>query len=345
MSFFLAQTTFFLVCVFYAYYSLTMSLNLNKIFIKNKVNSPIKILTIHINNFFINFLIIILIAQFIFLSTTLIKETTMFNQNFCITNFSISLLACSILLNCFIFIFFKSLIFKKIIFLNLDFLFSTSLICFLAPYIFFQNNLISLFLFLELLNILFFFNFVTYTSQSNKKLNLKNNYNYFLNLVFFQFWISFFSSIILLWCILNILLYLGTTEFFYINYLIHNLQFFNFNIIAHLFIFSILLKIGIAPLHFLKIELYKNLSYLNIYLFSCFYFIYFINFFYFFFVFKLPIFFSISIFIIIFVLIIAFYTFFFFFLEVTNFKTFFAFSTVLNFINVVSLIINTFIFV
>ena len=139
----------------------------------------------------------------------------------------------------------------------------------------------------------------------------------------------------------------GTTEFFFINFFLQYIQSSSFNIIftCCIFFFAFLLKIGIAPMHFLKIELYKNLSYINIFLFSCFYFVYFIVFLTYLFIFKLPNLTVLTVCAFLLLLLFIVVTFFFVIFDITFFKTFFAFSTILNFINIVAVLYCNFIIV
>ena len=349
VSFFFVQSAFLFTALFYSYYFFTISLNFNKLFTTTKTKNLPKLNTVPVNFIFLQLCCIFILLQTLFIDSIFITETSFFNKNFLITNFSLNLFFAALLLNGTVVFFLKKIVIFKLINLSLDFIYSIGLICLIAPYIFFQNNLVSLFLFLELLNILFFFNFVTlYTSTrvKNSK-NSKNIYTNFLNLVFFQFWISFFSSILLLWAILHIFMIVGTTEFFFINFFFNNTQSFSYNttFISCVFFFAFLLKIGVAPLHFLKIELYKNLSYLNIFLFSCYYFIYFIVYIFYLFFLKLPNLTVATSWALLLLLIFAMCTFFFAIFDATFFKTFFAFSTILNFLNALSIIYCNFIFV
>jgi NADH:ubiquinone oxidoreductase subunit 2 (subunit N) len=109
-----------------------------------------------------------------------------------------------------------------------------------------------------------------------------------------------------------------------------NIYTLNLNLLLVLFIFSIFIKLGVAPLHLFKIEVYNGLPYITIFFYTTFYFLIFFLFFLFFLLNFLNIFlqqtyfvFIVSIFIgVIYVMVLLF--------DVNYIKAFFAYSTIIN---------------
>lgn len=97
-------------------------------------------------------------------------------------------------------------------------------------------------------------------------------------MIFFQYWITFFATVLLIYALLCMFYLFGTTEWAVFN-LLHNtsslLQYTSTNnsfFISFVLVFSILLKLGIAPIHLFKIETYKGIPYLSILFYTTYYF-------------------------------------------------------------------------
>lgn len=98
---------------------------------------------------------------------------------------------------------------------------SLVLLLFYLPFIVLANTALTLFFFLELASTLILYNFAT--SQSWAGLTSRKakggatsqtlaTSKYFFNVIFFQFWASFFSSTLIVYAIINFYLFFGTTE-------------------------------------------------------------------------------------------------------------------------------------
>lgn len=226
----------------------------------------------------------------------------------------------------------------------------------LLPLIFFASNMLTFFFIVELVSTIILFKFVVgrdweiqVSDKKNNFFNYSSNYksNSFINIIFFQYWISFFSSVLLVFSLLMFIYYYGTTEWVLLNFLT-SVDFFtndirfNINIIVTYIVFFIgfFLKLGIAPVHFYKIELYKGLPFITLMIYT-------IYFFFIFFIFFINIisvtlsstaiiwynigllFLTIGVF---WVMVLLF--------DVTNIKAFFAYSTVVNSMAFMSLLIS-----
>lgn len=230
--------------------------------------------------------------------------------------------------------------------IGLDYFFSIINLNLILPLIFFVTNVFSFFFLLEVISCLIFFKFIVSRLWYKNKFNLfdKNSTKFnkilpknFLNLLFFQFWITFFSSIFILFFFINITFIFGSSDWFQINYLIQvetEILYFNnyfyFLFLFFIFILSIFLKIGLSPLHLFKIEVYKGLPFLTIFFYTTFYFI---SFFLFFLLLLLN--YLISFFVYYWVILFLFLVFSCFYIiflmfDLNFIKVFFAYSTIIN---------------
>ena len=100
-------------------------------------------------------------------------------------------------------------------------------------------------------------------------------------MVFFQYWVSFFSTVLLIYSYITIENCVGTVEWFLVNTLLsHQMFTYQMNyVIAPLLIFSFFLKLGIAPFQILKVEVYNGLPFLSIFFYTIYYFLIFFSFF------------------------------------------------------------------
>jgi NADH:ubiquinone oxidoreductase subunit 2 (subunit N) len=99
-------------------------------------------------------------------------------------------------------------------------------------------------------------------------------------MIFFQYWVSFFSSILLLYSVINFLYFFGSTEWVIIDFFNFNqtklnntLSLFFNSIILVTFFIGFFLKIGFTPVHLFKIEVYKGLPFISIFFYTTYYFL------------------------------------------------------------------------
>jgi hypothetical protein len=224
---------------------------------------------------------------------------------------------------------------------NIDYFFALFNLCVFIPSIFLSNTMYTFVFLLEINSILILYKFSVskyfFNSPKNTEKNkfAKNTPKYYVNMMFFQYWINFFSSVILFFSIFNLLLLLGTTDWFIINVLNKFNIFFKNNIIMFfaiyfIFILGMFIKIGFTPSHLFKIEVYKGLPFISILFYTVYYFLSFFLFFvlivfYYISSFKTFVWFFLFIFIVIGLIYIISLLF-----DVNLIKTFFAYSTVIN---------------
>lgn len=255
---------------------------------------------------------------------------------------------------CFFFFIFMNLIlfwYFKIITRNnlpqsIDFFFVLINLSIFAPLIFASNTFYTLFFIMEVISCFLFYKFAVSkiwfhaNTSNNPKLKNKFSKNFpkeYISMLFFQFWSTFFSSVLILVSLLNLFYMLGTTEWVYINYL-NSLNFSfnyfdNYNFFFFLFLpllIGVVFKLGMTPLHLYKIEIYRGLPFITIFFYTTYFFLIWVIFFSYFFVFLLSTFSSFWViyltlsFIagVIFVVSLLF--------DVGYVKAFFAYSTIIN---------------
>lgn len=119
------------------------------------------------------------------------------------------------------------------------------------------NNYIIFFLFIELYSIIFYFFFIT--NNQSKSINILQ----YKNMLLLYLFNNFFSTILYLIGMYFIIYYYGTLNFVELSYL--NKQ---PNLQIYLIIVSFVIKLSLPGFHFLKIEVYKYLSFENIIIYS-----------------------------------------------------------------------------
>lgn len=205
-----------------------------------------------------------------------------------VTNFNVYLLLFLILIFL-IMLFILNTIPAANIAYNIDFFFCISNLVFVLLLIFFSNNIYTFFFLLEVGSNLVFYKFTVSRSWFIKPHDsfstsftkftriLPTNY---INMLFFQYWSTFFSSILLLYSINNIIFMYGSFDWLIIEYLVHvdfivlyNSNFLFFCWIWFAFFFGLFLKIGLTPLHLFKLEVYKGLPFISIFFYTVFYFL------------------------------------------------------------------------
>lgn len=149
-----------------------------------------------------------------------------------------------------------------------------------------SNSFYSFFFILELVSVTILYKLTLSKLWTSDLKNLyiesssKENTRGYVNVIFFQYWVNFFSSVIIIFFIINLTYLFGSSDWFFINYLLtinDNSQYFTdmeyIHIITLLFGVSIFLKIGITPMHLFKIEIYKSIPFISIFFYTTVYFI------------------------------------------------------------------------
>ena len=123
-------------------------------------------------------------------------------------------------------------------------------ICFFLIFFNYINSLLIFFLYIEIYSIIFYFFFIIYNKEKN--INLLQ----YKNMLLLYLFNNFFSTILFLMGMYFIIYYYGTlnfTEFKYLNLKAHWEIYF--------IIIAFMIKLSLPGFHFLKIEIYKYLSF------------------------------------------------------------------------------------
>lgn len=175
--------------------------------------------------------------------------------------------------------------------LSLEYLYSLSIFFVMSPLLYFSASIYSFFFLLEVLGVLVVLLFSSLTYLGSKR-NLSNEYASdtvnpaparLITSLFTQFWISFFSTVLLILFLIVSLFVWNTSMYYELNAIIvasnvapgtaHSAFIVLWDF---LFIFGFFLKAGIAPLHLFKIEVYRGLPFFTIFIYT---FLYFLSFF------------------------------------------------------------------
>ena len=239
---------------------------------------------------------------------------------------------------------------------NLDYFSAIINLIIFVPVIFLSNTMYTFLFLLELTSLIILYKFSVSRNWFNTKTMLnKNNFSRllpksYLNMLFFQYWANFFSSMLLMFSIFNLIFIFGSSEWILMNLLnnsTHNTGYFNKYIFIFYVWFSFFIgmffKIGLTPLHLFKIEVYKGIPFISIFFYTSWYFLSFFLYFIIIIYSNLYTFKTLYNFIFfIFIIFGLFYSITLLF-DVNLVKSFFAYSTVvnaLNFVVVLFLIIN-----
>ena len=293
-----------------------------------------------INYNFFNYFFIFLFILFMFSVLSLKSDTyTYWFNHLKVNNFIIYILY--ILLFLTFIILFVIKFYKNInINYNIDYFFAIFNLCVSIPSIYLSNTLYTFIFLLEINSILILYKFTVskyfFSNIKNSKNKFsKNTPKFYINMLFFQYWINFFSSVILFFSIFNILMLLGTTDWVVLNFLnifnkiVGNNTLFLY-LIYFIFLISMFIKIGFTPSHLFKIEVYKGLPFISILFYTIFYFISFFLFFILIFFYYIN---SINMFVWFFLFIFIIFGLFYILsllFDINLIKNFFAYSTVIN---------------
>ena len=261
------------------------------------------------------------------------------HNHFNVNNYTVYMLYIFIMVGFLCFFLLNNIVKKTNLVKSIDYLFSINNIIIILPYLFFVNTTFTFLFLLELVSTVILYNLISskiWFKENYKTTNITNNIpqNY-INMVFFQYWITFLGTIFIIYFYINMFCLFGTSDWFL-------LQFFNkigcegsiknnlIRFLILLFIVSVFLKLGITPFHLFKIEVYKGIPYLSIFFYTTYYFIVFFLFFLFFLsdflLFFTPQFYfylNLSVFIgLLFILTLLF--------DISLIKVFFTYSTIIN---------------
>lgn len=262
-------------------------LNTNHLKITNSSSTQCNVLKTNPNITFVNFYFFLIFCVFFSTFTIRGKGDVIWYNHFFLNNFAINLLYLFIFVGFTIFFILRTTTTKTNIIKSSDYPFAINNLVLVLPYLFFVNTVFTFLFLLELVSVILLYKLISSKIWfKNKSSGINNNIpqNY-INMVFFQYWVTFFSTIFIVYFYINVFYLYGTSEWFvlqFLNFLDFEVNFTQLNAIRLLtliFILSILFKLGITPFHLFKIEVYKGLPFLSIFFYTTYYFIIFFTFF------------------------------------------------------------------
>lgn len=277
---------FFLIFFYFQFNTATLLMKgsvLDKKFVKTQVSKK------NNNIVFVKIIIVLLIVVLVQLLIYHGYCSTFWCSHFILNNFLIKYLIFFLKITIFVFFILYCLILSRVFF-SIDYLYSIINILLISPLLFLSNNFFVFYFILEFIVCLTFFKFVVsrfwYKSgYSQYKTTTIEKYvdvtpKMFINSLFFQYWVSFFSSIILLFFFINLEFYFNSTEWTFLNLASPFVVLPNtFYLYFYLFICAFFLKLGVTPFHLYKVEVYKGLPYISIYIYTLIFFFIYFNFF------------------------------------------------------------------
>lgn len=169
----------------------------------------------------------------------------------------------------------------------MDFIFAIINIIIITPHLLYTNTVFCFLFFLELTSLLLLYKllssklwFIDKILKTYKMLVDKIPGN-FISMLFFQYWVTFFSTIFIIYYYINIYSLYGSTEWYLVQYISLYMHNTNTHTILYTitFMFSVCFKLGVAPFHLFKLEVYKGLPYMSIFFYTTFYLLLFVYFF------------------------------------------------------------------
>ena len=298
---------------------------------------------------------VFLFMELIYFYTIRGESTLFWNSHFKLSNFLIFILILLLLLNFFFLKVTESTYFSTYSY-KPEYFFALINLSLFLPIIFLSNTLFTFLFILEVNSSLIFYKFIVSRFWFKKNI-LKNKsevYNFYrllpknyLNMLFFQYWATFFSSIMILFSIIVFFYMFGTTEWTLVNYLVllnFNINYFNVKsflvTLNILLLFAFLVKIGFTPIQLYKIEIYKGLPYLAIFFYTTYYFLVFFLFFTILLIYFLSSMSYIWGLLLMFIILVGTFYVIILMFDINILKVFFAYSTLINSIGFVILVLS-----
>lgn len=334
--YFFVNTTLLLVGLWVFFFKL----NTNTAKISSKNSSNISITKISSNNSFLGFYFCLVTYKVFDVYTVHGKNSLVWFNHFQLSNFTISLLYGIIILGGFLFFILNAVTNKTNLIKSIDYLFSIKNLLLLIPYLFFVNTIFTFLFLLELISVVLLYKLISskiwFKNLEKSRFLVNNIPQNYINMVFFQYWITFFSTVFIIYFYVNIYHMYGTTDWFlvqFINLVDGELLYSNIfliRLVLCVFVFSVFFKLGLTPFHLFKVEVYKGLPYLSIFFYTTYYFVVFFIFFIFLLSDYLFTFCSYYYFLIVFLLFLGSIYVVFLLFDVNFLKAFFTYSTIIN---------------
>ena len=221
------------------------------------------------------------------------KNLVLWFEHLILTNFVINVIVVFFYLSFFLCLLLVSAIKKNNLTRGVDYLFALTNLTILLPYIFFSGTTFTFLFTVEVLSSVLLYKLVSSqiwfkTQDLNKfyKGISKQTPTNYINMIFFQYWVMFFSTIFIVYFYICIFYIYGSSnwvavqlleKFFKTKQLFVDI--FYKNILFGIFLISVFFKLGVTPFHLFKVEVYKGIPLLSILFYTTYYFTIFFVFF------------------------------------------------------------------
>ena len=242
----------------------------------------VNVLKLNSNTLFVEYYYYLIFFSVFSLYTLRGKNGIMWFNHLNFSNFTLNLLFLFLLLSACLYFLVKNTTRNHNLVKSLDYLFSINNLIILLPYIFFVNTVFTFLFLLELISVFLFYKLVSskiWFKNLQQNTNLVNNIpQHYINMVFFQYWVTFFSTIFIVYFYINVFYLYGTSEWCLLQFLIQQnfenslLTGINIRFLLCIFILSVVFKLGITPLHLFKVEVYKGIPLLSIFFYTTYFF-------------------------------------------------------------------------
>lgn len=171
----------------------------------------------------------------------------------------------------------------------IDFFFAIGNLCIIIPNLYSVNTLYSFIFLMELVSTIIFYKFVVSKiwskdfeklTNTSSKIFSRNLPTQYLDMLFFQFWSTFFSTVLLLTTTLTVFYLFNTSDWTSMYFLISinsNRGYFNytffFSVLLIPIFFGVFLKLGLSPLHLYKIEVYQGIPFKTVFFYTTYFFL------------------------------------------------------------------------
>ncbi len=276
-----------LLLTFLWFFFFKLNSNLQKITNTNTVSC--NLLKINQNTAFVNFYFFLVFCISLNMYLVRGKNDLLWFNHFNLNNFNTNMLYLFIFISFTVFFLLKNTTTTKTnLIKSIDYVFSINNLVLIFPYLFFVNTIFTFLFLLELISVVLLYKLISSKIwfKNNNTKNINNNIpqNY-INMIFFQYWVTFFSTIYIVYFYINIFYIYGTSEWFVLQFL-NSVDLENnytqsnmIRLLVLIFILGVFFKLGVTPFHLFKIEVYKGLPFLSIFFYTTYYFVVFFTFF------------------------------------------------------------------
>ena len=240
--------------------------------------------------YFYTYITILYTLNFLFIYG---KNCVLWFEHLIVTNFLITTTVVFFFLNFFLVFLLLILAKKNNQIKGIDYLFSLLNLVILLPYLYFSSTIFTFLFFVEIVSFTLLYKLISsqiwFKTQNLNKLYkslTKQTPTNYINMLFFQYWVMFFSTIFIVYFYINIFYIYGSSNWITFQFLekfYKNKQLFVDllfkSILFCIFLISIFFKLGVTPYHLFKIEIYKGISLLSILFYTTYYFAVFFIFF------------------------------------------------------------------